>query len=182
MSGSARRVEDDPLLSPEDEAALRAQWRATEALYREEAPHLARYFQRRVPVDEVADLVQESFRRVIKHRPERPGSFLMRTATNLVLELKRFAARRHTQQHVPFDEATVPGRDPHAQLEARDTLRRVERALAKLKPKTRNIFLMARVDGKSYAEIAEIYGMSEEGVKKQVATATWQLRQRVGDL
>lgn len=173
---------DDVTMTDADQAAMREQWRTIETLYRDEAPHLARYFERRVPRDDVLDLVQESFRRILGHRPDHPGSFLGRTAANLLLEVRRIAARRHTRQHESFDEAHAPTVDPVPQLEARDRLTRLQAALAQLKPKTRNIFLMSRIDGMTYAEIADVYGMSEEGVKKQVATAMHHVRRRLGDL
>lgn len=182
MPHPRRLLTDDDLLTPEDVAGMREQWLATEALYREEAPHLARYFERRVPRDDIFDFVQESFRRILGHRPEGPRAFLGRTATNLVREARRAARRRHADFHVPFDDLVLRGPDPHPQLEARDALSRVDCAMRGLKPKTRDIFLMSRIEGKSYAEIGAMMGMSEEGVKKQVATAMNVLRRRVGDL
>jgi len=56
-------------------------------------------------------------------------------------------------------------------MEQRDTLRRIERAVEKLKPRTREIFLAHRVDGLSYAEIAERTGLSIKGVEKQMSKA-----------
>jgi len=181
-AGPRPSIECDNLPTPEDEAAMRAQWRAIERLHAEEAPQLARYFQRRVPRDDVVDFIQESFRRILSHRPERPGAFLGRTAVNLVREARRGAIRRSRDVHDPFDERLVVGPDPHPQLEARDALARVDLAMRALKPKTRDIFLMSRIEGRSYAEIGEQLGMSEEGVKKQVAKAMDVLRRRVGDL
>lgn len=173
---------EDELRTAEDEARMREQWRVTEALYREEAPYLARYFERRVPKDDVLDMIQESFRRILGHRPERPGAFLGRTAANLVLEFRRAAARRMAAFHQSYEEELVGGSDPHRALEARDAVARLRLALDQLKPKTRNIFLMSRIEGKTYAEIGLAYGMSEEGVKKQVAKAMHHVRRRVGDL
>lgn len=181
-TGPRRIVEDEDFLTPEDEAAMRAQWRAIERLYREESPNLARYFERRVPSDDVKDFVQESFRRILKHRPERPGSFIGRTAVNLVREARRGALRRRLDRHEPLDDCHLVGPDPHPQLDARDALARVDHAVRMLKPRTRDIFLMSRIEGRSYAEIGERIGMSEEGVKKQVAKAMDVLRRRVGDI
>ena len=61
--------------------------------------------------------------------------------------------------------------DQVAVLESRDTLRRLEAAISKLKPKTREIFLAHRLDGLSYAEIAELTGLSVKGVEKQMSKA-----------
>ena len=172
-----------PVWTNEDEAACIEQLRLRDAaLYQEQAPTLQRYFARRVPSADVADLVQESFRRVLGHASKRPGAILGRTAANLLLEVRRAAARRWSRAHEPFDDQHAPTCDPVAQLEARDALARIERALARLKPKTRDIFLMTRVEGRSYAEVGTTLGMSEEAVKKQVAKAMWHVRRQVGDI
>lgn len=169
-------------MSTEDRVGFDLQWRTLEALYREEATGLARYFARRVPANDVWDLVHESFRRIIGHSAERPVAFVMRTASHLVSEHWRTARRRGDADHVPLDEAHDGGEDPFACLVARDSLARIDTALNALSPKTRNIFLLSRIEGKSYAEIAEAYGMSVMGVKKQVAKAMLLLRRRVGPL
>lgn len=174
--------DDDVLLTAEDAAAMHEQWLAMERLYRTEAPHLARYFGRRVPALDVGDFIQESFRRILGHRAERPGAFLQRTAANLVTEFRRTQARRQAMAHDSYEEGSVSGPDPIRALEARDAVARVQAALDGLNPKTRNIFLLSRIEGKTYIEIAGLYGMSEEGVKKRVAKAMHVLRRKVGDL
>lgn len=171
-----------PALTAAEEVILAGQWSAIEALYRTEARQLTRYFERRVPRDDILDQVQECFRRILPHRFDQPAAFLGRTAANLVLELRRLAARRSASSHDSFNEDQVPGTDPTAQYEARDALRRIDAAMHRMKPRTRDIFLMSRIEGKSYAEIASALGMSEDGVRKQVARAMIFLRKQVGDL
>lgn len=179
---------NEPLCDPDEAnsevaaAAVQEQRLLVDRLFRTEAPKLARFFDRRVPRDDVRDLVQESFRRILHHRPERPGAFLQQTANNLVREFHRLRARGRASFHEPFTEHHAPIADPHAGLEARDALARLRRGLDQLAPKTRNIFLMSRIEGMTYAEIGAAYGMSEEGVKKRVAAAMHHLRRRVGDL
>lgn len=55
-------------------------------------------------------------------------------------------------------------------------MRRVGEALGRLKPKTRDIFLMHRIDGLTYEEIASHMGMSVKGVEKQIAKALRAVR------
>lgn len=152
-----------------------------ERIYRDEAPRLARFFARRVPADDVRDFVQETFRRLIGHRPDRPAAFLTRMAANLVTERRRQAGRRSDALHDAYEDAALAGPDPLRHLEARDAIARIDAALATLKPKTRNIFLLRRVEGMSYAEIAEAYGMSVKGVEKQFAKAMLHVRRHVGE-
>jgi RNA polymerase sigma-70 factor (ECF subfamily) len=153
-----------------------------EILYRDERRALARYFGRRMPASDVDDLVQESFRRTLGHVAVRPGAFLNRVARNLLFERRRSAGRKAEAAHVRFEDDAIADIDPHRLMEARDALARVDQALDTLHPKTRNIFLLRRIEGMSYAEIASAYGMSEKGVEKQFAKAMIHLRRRVGDL
>ncbi|MCW3835028.1 RNA polymerase sigma factor [Sphingomonas canadensis] len=178
------RLDDDDPLPPEDRAGSSATAIPMDALYRSQSPRLARFFARRTPRNEVADLVQESFRRLLGTgtRVERPEAYLSRIATNLVRDRASASARHHDAAHESYDDDAVAGPDPHQQLEARDTVARLEAALTTLKPKTREIFLMHRLDGLSYAEIADAKGMSIKGVEKQISQALYLLRRRVGAL
>jgi RNA polymerase sigma-70 factor (ECF subfamily) len=50
-------------------------------------------------------------------------------------------------------------------------LQRLELALQRLKPRTREIFLAHRIDGYSYVEIAALTGLSVKGVEKHMSRA-----------
>ena len=56
-------------------------------------------------------------------------------------------------------------------LETRDMLRRVETAVLRLRPRTREIFMAHRIEGLSYAEIAQRTGLTVKGVEKQMSKA-----------
>ena len=103
-------------------------------------------------------------------RVEQPEAFLRQVSTNLLRDWGRAAALRLRLQPT-LELASDHQLDQVAALEARDTLRRLEHALSKLKPKTREIFLAHRIDGFTYAEIAERTGLSVKGVEKQMSKA-----------
>lgn len=106
----------------------------------------------------------------------RPEAYLRQIARNLLRDRAK-AARRHAEAlHVPFDDEAISDADETRRLEARDSLNRLEAAMARLKPKTREIFMAHRLDGFSYAEIAEHTGMSVKGVEKQMSRAIVELR------
>lgn len=151
-----------------------------EPIYRTEAPRLRRFFARRIGVDDACDLVQECFAGLIRAigRPaliEHPEAYLSRTATNLVTKHARTAARRSAQLHVSVDDAALVGADLHAQLEARDMLDRLEAAMLRLRPTTRDIFMARRIDGYSYREIAVRTGLSVKAVEKHMTRAIAEL-------
>lgn len=152
------------------------------AVYQAERPRLARFLRGRAPAQEIGDLVQECFRRLTSSTAyprvlaEQPGAYLFRTARNLVAERHRADERHKAADHRSFEEPEHAGPDPHAALEARDQMRRIAAALDRLKPETRDIFLMHRFEGMSYEEIAAARGLGVKGVEKQISKAMTAVR------
>lgn len=149
-----------------------------DTLYREESPRLLKSLTRKTTSQEEArDLLHEIFCRLARLksngtlRVDRPQAYLSRMATNLLRDRGKRASRQMLGNHVPVDEEVLAGIDQQRMLEARDMLRRVEAAVLKLRPKTREIFMAHRVEGLSYAEIAVRTGLSVKGVEKQMSKA-----------
>lgn len=170
----------DPL-PPDDWAAFGNNARV-EALYVSQRSHVAGIFRRSVPPQEVADLVQETFRRLFSAKGdgagllEAPGAYLAAAARTILKNRARSGVRNHVQAHHSFEDHEVSGPDPHAVLEQRDTIRRVEDAIARLSETTRDVFLMHRFDDLSYSEIARIKGMKIKRVEKHIAKALVAVR------
>lgn len=153
-----------------------------DTLYRNEAPRLLRFLSRRTASrDDARDLVNEIFCRMARLgaagslRLDRPQAYLCRIATNLLRDRAKQASRHMGASHVVADEGRLAGIDQQRLLESRDMLTRVEAAMLKLRPKTREIFMAHRIDGLSYAEIAERTGLSVKGVEKQMSKAIAQI-------
>lgn len=171
------------LLMPRSAAELRGDASANEMLdrlYRVQAPRLLRLFGERVGREAAPDLVQESFLRLSRRQSqpppvENPAGYLITIAHNLLRNPGEVARRRMLRDQVTFDEALFGGCDPGPALEARDMLARLDQAVLGLKPKTRAIFLAHRVEGLSYAQIAERTGLSVKGVEKQMSKALSEL-------
>lgn len=145
-------------------------------LYREHSPALVRHLARRTGCSEIArELANEAFLRIIRLAPaklrsiEQPQAYLWSVSTNLLRDWGRGRALdERSRQLDPSTDATI---DQVTVLETRDTLRRLEQAIGKLKPKTREIFLAQRIEGLSYAEIGERTGLSIKGIEKQMSKA-----------
>jgi len=157
-----------------------------EAIYSEHRPQLTRFFRRRAPTQDVGDLVQEVFSRFASARGgltaliEGPGAYLVKSARMLLAEQARTDRRRHRSQHDSFSEEHEGACDPHGALEARDILRRVERAISRLSPLTREIFLMHRFEGLRYPEIARIKGISVKTVESHMTKALAAIKRARG--
>ncbi|MES2136947.1 MAG: RNA polymerase sigma factor [Pseudomonadota bacterium] len=146
-------------------------------LYQEHSSSLVRQLTHKTGCRELAcDLVNESFLRLLRMAPgnlgriEQPEAYLRRISINLLRRWGKAEAFRAAAMPTP-DLAVDPLVDQVAVLESRDTLRRLEQAVSKLKPKTREIFIAHRVHGFTYAEIAERTGLSVKGVEKQMSKA-----------
>lgn len=178
----ARLGDDDPL-PPEDRLDLAP---SLGALYRSCSGWLARYFARHGGGSDVPDLVHDAFVRMAANGPaaaaaiEVPEAYLHRVATNLLRDRARAAARRAIEAHNQSPLAPAEDLDPHQVLEERERLARVEIVVARMSARRRRIFLLHRIHGLTYAQIAEEVGMSIKGVKKQMAKALSDLRRDAG--
>ncbi|WP_343517787.1 RNA polymerase sigma factor [Sphingomonas sp.] len=170
----ARLREDDPL-PPEDRVIRRRP--GLDTLYRVHGPRLLRFFSRRADHHEASDLMHESFLRYAAVEASRdeevvcPEAYLNQIATNLLRDRAKTALRRSMASHVSADDIMPQAADLVARLEARDKLDRLDRALMRLKPKTREIFLAHRLEGLSYREIAARLGLSIKGVEWHMTKA-----------
>ena len=68
---------------------------------------------------------------------------------NAIRNRAKRASRQMLESHVPVDDVTLAGTEKQRLLEARDMLQRVEAAVLRLRPKTRQIFMAHRVEGLS---------------------------------
>ncbi|MGC1305443.1 MAG: sigma-70 family RNA polymerase sigma factor [Caulobacteraceae bacterium] len=156
-----------------------------DGLFRAQGPALLRFFTRRTPKSEdAADLLQEAFARFARLsaplRLDNPEAYLQRIAVNLLTDTRRLPHNR--AQHIDVDSLDLADPYPTAerQLEARQMLARLDACLARLRPRTRQAFLLHRVEGLSYAEIATRMGVSISAVEKHMMKAIAHLDRRLG--
>ena len=129
--------------------------------------------------EDADDLVQEAWVRLACYERnqvvDEPEAFLMRTALNLSIDAHRM--RVNHGEEVLLEEVVLldlaPGTE--AVVLARERMARLSLCLGRLNEKTRDILLAYRVDGMTYREIAQHYGLSISTVEKHIAKATLQL-------
>lgn len=147
-------------------------------IYSAEAPALVRFFRRRLgSQDEAEDLAQEAMARFLRVSPATqiltPQAYLKRIASNLLRDRAERASTRLSQLSVPLIEGLDQPAplDQHRELVGRQELEHFGVVLRKLKPRTIEIFLLSRVDGYTYKEIADRLGMTVFGVKRHMLKA-----------
>jgi RNA polymerase sigma factor (sigma-70 family) len=143
---------------------------------------LHRYLSRLVPIDDAAELVQETYFRLLRHGQmvqleAMARSFLFQTATNLARDFRRRRRVRRADDHVELDEETNAGEDfdPGEHLTAEQVLGALERAIVGLPRDTRTVFLLNRFRDMSYPAIAEALNLSPRTVARKMAEAMAKL-------
>lgn len=127
--------------------------------------------------EEAEDLIHESFLRVKQYLDEggeirEPEAFLVRTALNLSRdEMQR--EHRHLYARKPVEDLLLPdtGPGPAEVVEAQQRLERLQRALNRAGPRAREVFLLHRLHGMTYAQIADHFDVSPSAVEKHIAKA-----------
>ncbi|MBN9145670.1 MULTISPECIES: RNA polymerase sigma factor [unclassified Novosphingobium] len=170
---SPRLTEGVPL--PPDDRVVKASALALEDIYRREAPRMIRAMARLSSSQDAEDIVHDSFVQLARAGSDRtieqPEAYLNRIASNLQCNRAKSAFERARALSTPVEDVVLSGPDPTAQLEARDMIHRIQNALMRLSPKTRDIFLSHRVDGLSYGEIADGMGLSVKGIEWHMTKA-----------
>lgn len=120
------------------------------------------------------ELLHAAYLRLLHYRARQTvgnvAAFLVRTAVNIGIDNYR---------HDRFIANIDPGETGACEnsplqdevLAARVRLERVREGLNRLTPRTREIFLMHRLDDMKYREIAERLGISQSAVEKHIAKA-----------
>jgi RNA polymerase sigma-70 factor (ECF subfamily) len=157
-------------------------------LYAENRARLHRFLLRRVgDAGEAEDVTHEAFLRLLGayggRPPESPMAMLYRIAVNIVRDGIRRDRFRHAQVAGLTEPvcAVPPESDPETHAAARQRLERLRRAIDRLPPRCREVFLLHKIGGRSHSEVAEMLGISRNMVEKHVIRAFSRLRDELGD-
>jgi RNA polymerase sigma factor (sigma-70 family) len=132
------------------------------------------------------DLIQEAFLRLHvfckTHEVRHEEAFLVRAVKNLSIDAHRRAHRDlYAEGPVETYEILDMGLSPDEDLEVQQRLDRVRAILDELKPRTREIFLMHRVEGHSVKQICAAFDISVSAVEKHIARAVLALMSAAED-
>ncbi|WP_177334252.1 RNA polymerase sigma factor [Pseudomonas sp. NBRC 111124] len=122
-----------------------------------------------------SDLVQELFLRFWRRpevKVEALDTYLLRCAGNLAIDHLRSEGSRErvAEASLPVDETGL-AQAPEQAVEIDHDLQRIETALRALPERTRQIFLLNRIHGCKYAEIASAMQLSQSSVEKHMMRA-----------
>ena len=173
----------DGLLMPADsdrassaEVSANDPQRSLELLYRSHAPTLQRRLAARLgSAEEASDLINEAFARLLgaraRQRLREPGAFLNRIVRNLLIDRSR--RRDARPPHVPFELAADIGVRPDQgdAIELEQLRDRYRQAVSALPERMRHVFILHRLEGLAYKEIAALLDISVRTVEWHIAEA-----------
>jgi RNA polymerase sigma-70 factor (family 1) len=131
------------------------------------------------------DLVQDAFSKIWENCSNidflKAKTYLFTTVNNLFLNTVR-----HQKVVINYaKEAPYMDKDnenPEYIFEEEEFKKKLQNAIASLSEIQREVFLMNRIDGKKYREIAEILGISQKAVEKRMSGALKILRETIENI
>lgn len=126
------------------------------------------------------DAVQEAFVKLWENckkvTPEKAKAYVYTIANNLYLNVLKAEKVR-----LKYAKSVKPLyiESPEFLLEEKEFKQKLDRALAELPENQRVTFLLNRIDGKKYAEIAVLEGVSVKAIEKRMHLALKSLRAQI---
>ncbi|MEI9885002.1 MAG: sigma-70 family RNA polymerase sigma factor [Rhizomicrobium sp.] len=153
---------------------------------------LTAYFQRRVyDRGEAEDLTQEVFVRLARRPDQNNGetieAYVFKIAANVLNDWGRHRTSRRMSAHRTLSDVSeslalppnlVEDRTPERVLAGKEALKDIEAGLAELSERTREIFLLSRMENVHHRDIANLHGISISAVEKHVLRAVAHLSAR----
>ena len=120
------------------------------------------------------DLVQDAFAKIWENCSKidfkKAKTYLFTTVNNLFLNTVK-----HNKVVIEYAKSA-----PY--LEEEEFKKKLQDAIADLSDAQREVFLLNRIEGKKYREIAELLGLSQKAVEKRMSGALKLLRKRIDNI
>jgi len=124
------------------------------------------------------DLAQEAFSKLWQNCASvafaSAKGYVFKTANNLMLN--QFEHKKVVLKFQQIPRTDRSNESPEFLLEEKEFKEQLENAISQLPEKQRVVFLMSRIDKKTYKEIAAVLGISKQAVEKRIYKALDTLR------
>ncbi|WP_452602091.1 RNA polymerase sigma factor [Pontimicrobium sp. MEBiC06410] len=135
--------------------------------------------------NEALDLVQDAFSKLWENCANvdlnKAKSYLFTSVNNLFLnKIRHHKIVLEYAKAAPYVD--INNQNPEYLLEEEEFKTKLQDAIALLSVKQREVFLLNRIEGKKYREIAELLGISQKAVEKRMSSALTKLKQTIGNI
>lgn len=135
--------------------------------------------------DTALDLVQEAFTKIWENCSKidfsKVRTYLLTTVNNLFLN-----SIKHQKVVMAYAKDTptldITNQSPEYLLEEEEFKQKLQNAIASLTTAQREVFLMNRIDGKKYKEIADLLDISQKAVEKRMSGALKTLKTQIENI
>jgi RNA polymerase sigma-70 factor (ECF subfamily) len=135
--------------------------------------------------DAALDLVQDAFAKIWEHCAQieftKVKTYLLTTVNNLFLNTVK-----HNKVVLAYAKETPnldrTNQSPEYLLEEEEFKIKLQNAVASLTEAQREVFLMNRIDGKKYREIADLLDISQKAVEKRMSGALKILKSQIENI
>ncbi|TJY37241.1 RNA polymerase sigma factor [Pontimicrobium aquaticum] len=131
------------------------------------------------------DLVQEAFTKIWENCSKidfnKAKTYLFTTVNNLFLNtVKHNKVVMEYAKTVPYVDTN--NQNPEYLLEEEEFKQKLQKAISILTDVQREVFLLNRIEGKKYREIAEMLDISQKAVEKRMSGALKILREKIENI
>lgn len=138
-------------------------------------------------LNEVDDIVQDAFIKLwnncSKVTPSTAKSYLFKIAINQSTSLLRHnTVKLKHQKEVKQINNNISNQSPEFLLEEKEFRVKLENAISALPERQREVFLLNRIEKKTYREIAELSGVSVKAIEKLMHKALLKLRANIKNI
>ena len=135
-------------------------------------------------IEQAEDLVQNAFVKLWKHCKkvilEKAKAFLFATAKNEFYN--QVAHQKIVLKYAKEPQQTFDNETPEYKMEEDEFMEKLQKAINDLPDGQREVFLLNRMDKKSYKEIAEMMGVSQKAIEKRMHKALVKMREIVKNI
>lgn len=153
-------------------------WSALRDLLASQYDDFRRRLTRRLGSEDLAnESLQETWLRLHRNDDvgvvQSPAGYVLRVAMNIATDRRRTEGRvaRRSDIAAALDVVPDPAPGPDREVEARSELDALNRAIATLPTRARQILIAGRIEGLSQTEIAERFGISPRMVRFELRRA-----------
>ncbi len=138
-------------------------------------------------LDHAEDIVQESFIKLwnncAKVSLDKAKSYLFTIATNLSISNTRHQKVKFKyQDYIRQRNSDINNESPEFITLEKEYMELLKKAIAELPERQREVFLLSRIDKKTYREIAELSNVSVKAIEKLMHKALVSLRKKIGNI